>query len=71
MLIPSVCKESELRVDCSEEKVLEQPPMVVVINVEPMLNLEEFEQLRPCGPNLGRYICPEPFYADVVDTPDE
>ncbi|KAF7365678.1 hypothetical protein MVEN_00441500 [Mycena venus] len=69
MLVPGLHEEAKLLVYLMQEKVVQKPDVVDVIDVEPMPHLKKSKQIRPSCPNLGRNIAPQSFYAYIVDTP--
>ena len=70
MLVPSLCKKSQLAVDGLKKEMVKKPYVVDIIDVETMSKLQGGKELSPICSNLCSNINPETFNPNVMYTPE-
>jgi hypothetical protein len=58
MLIPRFHEKPQLFIYLVQEKIVQEPDMVGVVDVEPMSDLKQGERVCPSRPDLARDVAP-------------
>lgn len=58
VIVPQLLKEVGIVVDIRQEEIVQEPEVMAVVDVEPMVDLELGKQVIPLGTKLGGNIDP-------------
>jgi len=69
VLVPWLSKKTELLVNCRQEKQVQQPDVVDVIDVKPIVQFQSGKIVCPHCSNLSSDINPQALNLYIVHTP--